>query len=268
MSELTRGTLGPEQEEIMRQAVTDASVDMLRACGLPVASIAAGRLIALSEHDRLALHDFVPVDCTFASPFPIPADVSLAANPAPEWNGRFVFIGSEEHGPNKDALVWLLDEIWPRIASKITNARLIVIGRWNVSWRQRCAGPMVEFLGFVERLAGVLHGSIMLVPLRIGSGIRTKIVVALAQGVPVVSTTIGCEGLPLSNEVNALIQDDAGSFADVAVRLACNPALRRALAARGLMLAARDFAPEQVRRRRNEIYAAVVASHCVPRTGT
>jgi CheY-specific phosphatase CheX len=51
MTELNKGVLGPEQEEIMRQAVTDASVDMLRSCGLPVASIAAGRLIALSEHD-------------------------------------------------------------------------------------------------------------------------------------------------------------------------------------------------------------------------
>jgi len=221
-------------------------------------------VIALSEHDRIALEDFVPADRTFASPFPIPADVNFAANPASEWNGQFIFIGSEAHMPNQDALAWLLNNIWPRIAARVTNARLIVIGKWSTSWRQRCTSPAVEFLGFIENLATALHGGIMLVPLRVGSGIRTKIIVALAQGVPVVTTTVGGEGLSLSDGTDALIRDEPTAFAAAAVHLASTRQLWCAIAHAGMAQATRHFAPEQVRRRRNEIYAAISAAHHRP----
>ncbi len=105
----------------------------------------------------------------------------------------------------------------------------------------------------------------MLVPVLIGSGIRTKILTALAQGVPVVTTTIGAEGLLAKDEVDFLIRDEAKSFADAAVALAQNPVRWTQLSLSGQRSVREKYSAEQVRLRRNEIYASLVSNNRGPR---
>src|SRR5438309_6220376 len=134
-------------------------------------------------------------------------------------------------------------------------AQLMVIGNWSEAAKSKLAGPRLSFSGYVQDLPETLRGGIMLVPLRIGSGSRVKIIAAMAQGVPVVSTSIGCEGIPVRNEEDLLVRDDPTAFASAAVQLAQTPQLWRQLAEAAKKTVAKHYSTEGVRRRRNEIYA-------------
>jgi len=83
----------------------------------------------------------------------------------------------------------------------------------------------IVFRGFVEDLSSELADSIMIVPLRIGSGVRIKIVDAINNGVPLVSTSIGCEGLNLINQEDAFISDNGRNFIDSVLKLADDDSL-------------------------------------------
>lgn len=216
-------------------------------------------VVTFSEEDRRVLLSHLPSAGVYTSPFPIPTDVGIAREVSDDFNGQFLIVASEGHDPNRDALEWLLGEIWPIIVRDLPSARLVVVGRWSRSVQADFAAPSVSFPGFVDDLAATLRGGIMLVPLRIGSGIRVKILVALAQGVPVVTTPVGGEGLLARDDEELLSRDSASEFAAAAVELARRPELRRRLATAGLAAVARHYSAEGVRRRRNEIYAAMVA---------
>lgn len=217
-------------------------------------------VITFSDFDRQALLPYLSPDRLYTSPFPLPADTVVTGDIPCNFDGRFIFLGSGEHFPNRNALQWLLTAIWPEILRQLPSAQLVVIGQWNDLEKAGCqvAGVKgVKFLGFVPDLSAALRGGIMLVPLRIGSGIRVKIMAALAQGVPVVSTSVGCEGLCVNDGEEILIRNREAEFAGAAVLLATNPDLRQKLSAAGAA-AVRHYSPATVRRRRNEIYAGIV----------
>jgi glycosyltransferase involved in cell wall biosynthesis len=218
-------------------------------------------VVVFSDEDKRALSGWLEDDKVHVSPFPI-ASGSETRDDSRE--ARFSFVGSEEHFPNRDALEWLTEEIWPEISKQMPGAILRVIGPWGEASRARHSKPGVEFTGFVADLENAIGGSVMLVPLRIGSGIRVKLLDAMAQGAPAVSTSIGCEGIPVADGINILIRDDASAFAAAAVELLNNSKLRTRLASAGKDLVAKYYSPDRVRKRRNEIYraACMVNSQC------
>ena len=139
-------------------------------------------VVTFSEADRVILSALPSIPPVSTSPFPIPSDVGIASEIPPAFDGRFLFLGSQEHEPNREALAWLLSEIWPTIIARLPSSRLIVIGPWNPNFQKTIKARGVSFAGFVPDLNAVIRGGTMLVPLRVGSGIRTKILAALAQG--------------------------------------------------------------------------------------
>jgi len=194
------------------------------------------------------------------SPSPFPADIQITDGPSSPFNGTFSYIASEAHLPNQDALVWLLEEIWPKISAALPLARLNIIGEWSENRKNKLAGPTLNFTGFVPDLASIIPGSVMLVPLRIGSGIRVKIQVAQALGAPVVTTRIGGEGLVGEDGREMLIRDSADDFAAAAVELTRQPALWQKLCAAGKETVRKNYSLESVRIRRNEIYARLLSA--------
>jgi glycosyltransferase involved in cell wall biosynthesis len=215
-------------------------------------------IIAFSDEDKRLLQQMLGVDLVFTSSFPVPADVEMINDSDYGFDGRFLFLGSEIHDPNVDALRWLLDVIWPQIKLRLPGTRLEVIGSWGRRWKGQRGVGGVTFTGFVPNLNAALRGGIMLVPLRIGSGIRTKILAALAQGIPVVSTPVGAEGLLVRDGEHLLVQSDPESFATEAIRLAKDAGLRRQLGNAGLNVIREHYSAAQVRRRRNEIYRHIL----------
>ncbi len=131
------------------------------------------------------------------------------------------FVGSSSHSPNLIGVTWFLENCWPSLQLKDHQYRLTVIGEWNKDIISEYTSKYVniEFLGFVDNLAEYIKGTIMIVPITVGSGIRMKILEACSIGIPFVTTSVGAEGLPVEDGKNCYIADDPNSFVDKLVKL-------------------------------------------------
>lgn len=139
-----------------------------------------------------------------------------------------IFMGSMDWYANIDAVGWFADAVWPRIRAKVPGVKFIIVGRQPPP--AICAlaseSAQIEVTGTVPDVRPFLRSAqAMVVPLRIGGGTRLKIFEAMAAEVPVVSTTIGAEGLQVVHGRHALIADEAMDFADAVVSLLCQPDL-------------------------------------------
>ncbi|MEW6005110.1 MAG: glycosyltransferase family 4 protein [Stygiobacter sp.] len=131
-------------------------------------------------------------------------------------------IGSLNWYPNLDGLMWFLDKILPKIISKEPRSKLFIYGSRlpeNILLKNEIKNHVVN-VGFVENLWNEIKDKqIAIVPLRIGSGIRIKILELLASSNIVVTTSLGAEGIGLTNKKNILIADDANMFAGEILKL-------------------------------------------------
>jgi glycosyltransferase involved in cell wall biosynthesis len=126
---------------------------------------------------------------------------------------KLIFVGTEFHLPNKDAVEWFLEETAEEIYHKF-GLELHVAGKWNKNTviKYQNHPSRVKFLGFVEDLYEIAKDSISIVPVRIGGGLRTKIMMAMAQGIPVICTKFALEGIAAKHLENVMIAEDKDSF--------------------------------------------------------
>jgi GT2 family glycosyltransferase/glycosyltransferase involved in cell wall biosynthesis len=145
-----------------------------------------------------------------------------------------LFLGSFRHTPNQVALEWFGRFVLPLIVARLPQARLVVAGS-EPPPRHTFADPAnaIDLLGFVEDIQPLFSSCALFVcPIRSGSGVRVKLLEAFASGIPVVSTTLGAEGLArLDGEFCALADDPAG-FAEKAIQLLQDAELASRVAAR------------------------------------
>jgi len=133
-----------------------------------------------------------------------------------------VFVGWMRHFPNLDAVRWLLTEIWPILRARHAQVKLKICGGGMPDDLVELAraDDRVEYLGFVERIdTEVGNSSLSVVPIRVGSGSRLKILESMALGTPVVSTTIGCEGILATDGQEVCLGDTPEAFASKVVEL-------------------------------------------------
>jgi len=144
------------------------------------------------------------VTIPFAAPR-LELDVEAARAPS------VVFVGSDNF-PNRDALLWLLAEIWPAIRRQRPTACLRVVG--NVGGSYQGVWPAgAAAVGVVDDLASEYRRAcVALVPLRVGSGLKIKTVEALAAGLPCVTTSVGAEGVPQPPREAVVVADETASF--------------------------------------------------------
>ena len=147
-----------------------------------------------------------------------------------------VFTGAMDWLPNEDGMEYFVAEVFPRVRAAVPDATLTIVGR-NPTSRVRAlaeAQPGITVTGGVPDVRPYLErAAVFVVPLRVGGGTRLKIYEALAMAKPVVSTTIGAEGLPLDDGEELLLADDAETFAASVVRLLQYPESATALGRRG-----------------------------------
>jgi len=147
------------------------------------------------------------------------ADFYSAREPA----GRegLLFVAGFAHPPNVDAARWLCEEIMPRVRERVPGAKLRLVGSSPTAQVRALAGPLTEVTGQVseeELLAHYRNARAAIVPLRFGAGIKSKVVEALQQGLPLVTTPVGAQGLP-GLEAVAAVADAPQQLADALVRL-------------------------------------------------
>jgi len=119
--------------------------------------------------------------------------------PEPGRSPRALFVGNYDWAPSRDAAQFLLDEVWPLVSAAVPGAELVLAGAGSSDALSRAASgvPAVTVTGPLESLAPVLEAaSVMVCPLRFGSGVKSKVLEALWAGCPIVSTPVGLQGLP------------------------------------------------------------------------
>lgn len=156
---------------------------------------------------------------------------------------HLIYIGSMDWYPNEDAVAFFADEILPGIQSEVPEVQFSIVG----------GNPSARVQKLAEREGVIVTGrvpeikpyfaeaTVFVVPLRIGSGTRLKILEALAMGKAIVSTSVGAEGLNLKDGEEIFIADEPKPFAEAVTRLLTDPALRRSIGENGRARVEKDY---------------------------
>lgn len=216
----------------------------------------ADHLVTMSEEDRQWIRRQVPS-----------ARVSVVANGIdveyfnkteirqPE-NPTVLFVGNYKWLPNVDAATYLVKEIWPLIHLVVSGARLNIVGRDATEAIQKLGkADGVRVIGEVEDIREALGGAhVMLVPIRNGRGTRYKILESMAAGLPVVSTTLGIEGINAQDGIHALVRDSAKGLADATIEILRDKKIAKRLALNARKLVTKQFNWEKISADLDDVY--------------
>jgi sugar transferase (PEP-CTERM/EpsH1 system associated) len=188
----------------------------------------ADRVLTVSENDRDAFARFLAPEKI--SIIPTGVDVDYFQPAALEQTQKsLVFTGSMDWLPNEDGIIYFLDAILPFIKEQCPEVSLTVVGRKPSRKLEALVDGRkdIRLAGWVDDIRPFLaRGEVCIVPLRIGGGTRLKIFEAMAMGKPVVSTSVGAEGLPVQSGENIILADEPADFAKAVLSLLRNPAER------------------------------------------
>ncbi len=179
-------------------------------------------VIAVSREDRDQMQQEYGLENVFAVPTGVDTAYFRPRGGIETRPHHLVFTGSMDWLPNEDGIRYFTEQIMPRIKQSVPDVTLTVVGRdpypslVELSKRD----PSVTVTGRVDDVRPYMEeAAVYIVPLRIGGGTRLKIYEAMAMEKPVVSTTIGAEGLPVTNGEEIVLADTPESFSEAVVRL-------------------------------------------------
>jgi glycosyltransferase involved in cell wall biosynthesis len=202
-------------------------------------------VLAVSPDDAAALRG-IGARAALGDPIVVPNGVDLDRYrplPRPRDGRTALFIGKLDYRPNQDAVEWLGREIWPRVRAGDPRARLRIVGRDRPPRLAALHGKDgVEVVGAVsDDRSAFDEADLLLVPMRMGGGVRLKVVQAFAMGLPVVATPAGVAGMPVEHGRHCLVATTAAGFADQVLRAFADPTLRQRVAENGLTLARTEY---------------------------
>lgn len=190
-------------------------------------------VIAVSETDASVIRTQYGAQAVTSVPTGVDLDYFTPRIPAARATPELLFVGSMDWQPNEDGIRWFVESVFHLVRARIPDVSLSIVGRSPskalLALAERSSG--VSVTGAVPDVRPYLHrAAVSIVPLRIGGGTRIKIYEAMAAGVPVVSTSIGAEGLPLLPGQHLLIADDPEPMATAITSLLRDRACAQRLA--------------------------------------
>jgi len=241
--------------------------DQLRRMEL-VACSAADLIHVMSEEDRQFLTSHLETGADRIRVIANGVDTTFYRPPQSEFQREgALFVGSFPHRPNQDALRWLHQEIWPRLRQRAPHAQLTVAGARPPAWVLELDGlDGITVAGEVDDLRSLYHTHrVLIAPIRSGSGTRLKILEAMASELPVISTTLGAEGLELKAGRDLWIADDVdGLVGGLHTLLKPEDTLGRQMAASARTLAHKKFDWNAIIERAVTGYEELLAQRSAP----
>lgn len=170
-------------------------------------------VIFVSESETAAFNRMIGEEKAYTVTLGVDLDYYRSATQAEKEPGAVAFLGNLKYAPNQDSLSFIADKVLPLMRLPYT---LYVVGTAPDGYEAQFAdNPHIVFLGRVDDLREAMGKcNVFLSPIAYGSGIKTKILEALAMGLPVVTNTIGAEGLSVTDGENILIRVHAGTMAE------------------------------------------------------
>ncbi|MBZ0294739.1 MAG: glycosyltransferase family 4 protein [Anaerolineae bacterium] len=212
---------------------------------------------AVTEEDRALLMEAGAPDNITVIPIAIDTDEQALIDRRPS-GPHIVHIGTMYWPPNIQGITWFLDHVYPIIKQEVPDVRCTLIGaRPPEQIVERSADDRtLTVTGYVDDPTPFLEdASMTVVPLHAGGGMRVKILNALSQGIPMVSTTVGCEGIKVTHDHDILIADEAEAFAQSSIRLLTDSDLNRRLTHQGRQTAEQYYDYRQACRPLDTVYA-------------
>ncbi len=230
-------------------------------------------VVFVAEEDRKALE--VRVGSAAAAPslgasslIPICVDTQAVRPVSPTSNARGItHLGTMFWPPNVEGMVWFARDVFPQVRAAVPAAHLEILGRRPPQEVQDLASQIagVHVAGYVQDPTPYLADTAAyIVPLHAAGGMRVKILDAWAWGLPVVSTSIGAEGIDVSAGDDILIADSAGAFAAAVVRVLQEPSLAERLRRLGRQKVEQRYDWQRVYPRWDAVYDSLLPPQCLP----
>lgn len=223
-------------------------------------------VLTVSEEDRRTLQE---LDWRIDNIHCVPIGVDVDHFRPVERNTasrNILSVGTMYWPPNVDSMLYFCREIFPLVKDRVPGSTLTIAGqRPAATVRALASDPAVMVTGYVEDLTDLARQcGVFVVPLRSGSGVRVKILSALGMGLPVVSTSVGAEGLEVTDGKHVLIADTPEEFAEATARILEDDVLARSLGENGRRLVCEKYSWEVVGERLLHLYRHVL---CGPDAG-
>lgn len=203
-------------------------------------------VVAVSEEDKAALIEAgAPAGKITVIPITVDCDQLTPVTPVPLAN-HILQIGTMYWPPNVDGVIWFIKEVFPLIRSRRPDVIFDVVGARPPEEVRALAGPGtgVNVTGYVEDTDPYLRqAGVMVVPLRAGGGMRVKILNSMSQAMPIVTTSIGCEGIDVMDGCHLFVADTPEKFAKATLQILEDRALAIQLGQNGrkLVLSRYDY---------------------------
>ena len=174
---------------------------------------------------------------------------------------KIIFVGNMEYLPNWESVQVIVSQIAPKVLSKVDNVKFLIVGRLPKKAKFiKCDSPNIVFTGVVKDVSRFLADSdVAIAPLLHGSGTRLKILEYFSYGLPVISTSVGVEGLDVKDELNVLIEDVIDNFALKIIDLIKNRKLSTELGKSARELVVKKYDWKQIAKQLENIYHSFIA---------
>ncbi len=195
-------------------------------------------IFACSQSDANYFRQYISEDKIVVIPNGV--DTQIKSTKVSTKNKKVIFMGLLSYYPNIDAVRYYLDEIHPLVKLKVPAVQFEIIGRNAPSWlvKRAHADKNIKLSGYVQNVDQHLAtASVCVCPIKSGSGTRLKLLHYMASNKPIVTTTMGCEGIDVVHNKHLLIADEPSQFASSVVKLLTDRSLAERIATSGRQLA-------------------------------
>ena len=239
--------------------------DLISTCDTyQMRMLKATEIAAMESCDAVVVLTEVDKEILEKEGLKVPLYVSPAVIPLPDhrladhytFHDKLIFLGSSNHHPNYEGVMWFLENVWDKILAARPKTKLEIIGQWRHRYMDEIKKNyrQVSFTGFVPSIEPHLEGAIMIVPIQTGSGMRMKILDAVNNGVPFITTSVGVEGLDFRNDEDCYIANKPEEFANCTLELMGSEEKQQAFRQHALVRIKEILPTEELLKKRLNVY--------------